>query len=276
MRRMNNGSYQDILRNELARRCAENSNYSLRAFAKHLDVEPAQLSRVLNGKQNISPAMAQLIAEKLFKRGRDKDQFISLVELAVARNDRAKELALAKVRKLSPAEPALQLQLDTFTIISEWYHFAILDLVGLHDFISTSEKIAAYLGITEIEAKLAIDRLMKLCLLENRDGRLVKTQAKIATTNGVPSSGLRKFHKQMILKAVDAIDSQSIDQRYLRTKTMSISRSELPKFIKLIEDFLDNVSKLVASAEAPQQKDALYQLNVQLFDLKKTNGKDKK
>jgi len=267
--------YQDILKQELSKRCSQNQKYSLRAFSRYLDLQPAQLSRVLNGKQNISSAAANLIAEKLFKLERDREYFISLVELATARRSHAKERALQKIRKLAPSDSPVQLQLEVISVISDWYHFAILDLMALHDFNPTSINIASYLGISEIEVKFAVERLLKLGLLENVNGKLKKTHVKIATPNGIPSACLRKFHYQMLQKATESIETQSVNQRYLRTKTMSIARNELPKYFKLVEDFFEQVGKLVTSIEAPRKKDALYQLNLQLFDLKKQKNNRK-
>src|SRR5690348_11445475 len=128
---VNEMGYQSILKEQLSKRCAEKTQYSLRAFALHLGIEPAQLSRVLNGKQNIPSAAASSIADKLFKQERERQYFVSLVELATAKKPQAKERALKRVQKFAPSESPVQLQLDVMAVISEWYHFAILDLAAL-------------------------------------------------------------------------------------------------------------------------------------------------
>lgn len=50
---------------ELKRRVDKNSAYSLRAFAKNLQIEPSLLSKILSGKHNLSHAMLLRLCEKL-------------------------------------------------------------------------------------------------------------------------------------------------------------------------------------------------------------------
>ena len=62
---------------------------------------------------------------------------------------------LARIRLQKTAVPEYQqLQMDTFRVISDWYHFGILELTYLKSFKSDPRWIAKALGITEIEAVL--------------------------------------------------------------------------------------------------------------------------
>lgn len=49
----------------LRRRQNRNAAYSLRAFARDLEIAPAHLSQVLNGKRRLSPDLASRLASKL-------------------------------------------------------------------------------------------------------------------------------------------------------------------------------------------------------------------
>jgi len=53
------------LQNTLIERTSSNPSYSLRAFAKHLNIEPSALSKILNGKRRISKKMFTKISLKL-------------------------------------------------------------------------------------------------------------------------------------------------------------------------------------------------------------------
>ena len=50
----------------------------------------------------------------------------------------------------------VQLTLDHFSVISEWYHFAILSLAETQDFKSYPAWIAGRLGISQKDAKAAV------------------------------------------------------------------------------------------------------------------------
>jgi PAS domain S-box-containing protein len=69
----------DFLELELNRRKNNNSRYSLRAFAKFLDIGPATLSRILNGQQDLSIAITKKILNKLKVSSEERVLFISSV-----------------------------------------------------------------------------------------------------------------------------------------------------------------------------------------------------
>lgn len=60
-----NQDFRQYLREELARRCQKNTQFSLRGFARMLEIEPSSLSKLLNGKRRITEAMLQRLAQKL-------------------------------------------------------------------------------------------------------------------------------------------------------------------------------------------------------------------
>lgn len=58
-------SYRDLLLDELRRRQARNVRYSLRAFARALDMDPSTLSKILRGKRALSMRKAFDLAMRL-------------------------------------------------------------------------------------------------------------------------------------------------------------------------------------------------------------------
>lgn len=264
-------TYRDLLKTELVNRTKTNPRYSLRAFARDLSIEPGQLSRVLNGKKNISQSVASYIANKMFDDVRKQEYFVTLVELATAKREDIKKNALNKLMDIGSTEslgasPAMRLELETFKAMSDWYHSAILCLTSLKEFQPQPSWIARYLGISEIEAKTAVQRLLDLGLLVVEAGTLKQTSKKLATSNGVPSEVIRNYHKQMIGKALESVEGQKIEQRYLRGKTIAVSKEDLPRYQKAVENFMQEISGIVAKTETT---DAIYQVNLQLFELKK-------
>src|SRR4051812_48629814 len=57
--------FRQLLQEELLRRCRVNPKYSLRGFARLLDVSPTYLSLILNGKRPIPVKLRTEIAERL-------------------------------------------------------------------------------------------------------------------------------------------------------------------------------------------------------------------
>lgn len=79
-----------VLRDELARRKTRNSRYSLRAFARFLEIDPASLSRVLSGKQDLSVQSGIIILTKLALPAEKAAPFIA----AIANDKRNRSMAL--------------------------------------------------------------------------------------------------------------------------------------------------------------------------------------
>jgi hypothetical protein len=68
-----------VLKNELEARRARNPRYSLRAFSKWLEMDPAALSRIFNGKQDLSPKACSRILNKLALPDPDRELFLASV-----------------------------------------------------------------------------------------------------------------------------------------------------------------------------------------------------
>lgn len=131
--------YRSILKAELAKRCGANPRYSQRAFARDLDLSPSRLSEILSRRYGLSRVAAQGIAKRIGLAKEECRRFLDLVESEHARSKVAREAA--KDRLNSDSEQS-QLQMDAFAIVSDWYHFAILELTCLKDFVSDNRWIA--------------------------------------------------------------------------------------------------------------------------------------
>lgn len=257
--------FQELLRASFLRRNAANQRYSLRAFARDLDMEPAQLSRILSCKQKLSAGKAHSVAEKLFESPVEREYFVSLVEAATARREKARHEAESKVRRLEQESASQELPADSLRSFSSWLHVAILDLAELVPISGGQHARAArLLGVSGLEAKLAIESLLQAGLLIPRKGRLRKCAERLRTSSGIPSAVIRSLHKQLIGKALEAIDTQSVEERYLSAKTLTIARADLPKVRALIDELNRKLGELAA---APGKKNELYQVNLQAFRL---------
>ena len=90
----------------------------------------------------------------------------------------------------------VQLGEDTFSIISDWYHYAILSLARIKNTSADPKLVARRLGISSVEARGAIERLRKLGFIEIKRGCLKRTSLPLTTLTDVPSAARKKYHKQ--------------------------------------------------------------------------------
>lgn len=249
---------------EFKRRKSANVHYSLRSFSKLLELSPAFLSKLLNGQKDLSLDRAVSIAEKLGFNSEETRHFCQLIQLNKSRSAKTRE-ALLRTNSADAADEFQNLSLEVFQVISDWYHYAILELAACYPTRLDSALVSKNLGISKNEAAEALERLLSLKLLEKVNGRWRKLKTFLATPSEVPSRALRNFHSQMIQKSLVAMEEQPVDLRDISGMTIPISLDKVSLAKKEIRQFRRKMAKLLDSSHATD----VYQLNIQFFSLTK-------
>jgi uncharacterized protein (TIGR02147 family) len=253
--------YKVAIQEELAKRCEKNPRYSLRAFAKALELEPGVLSLILSGKKTPSFKTAQLILARLDLEPEQIQDFLS--SLAQAHKSRGMKRLSPHFKKMAIRPTIPDLSIDLFRVIGDWYHYAILMLTFIEGFKNDSNWIAVQLRISPSEAKLAVDRLMNLELLIEKDGKLIAQEGYSLADKTISTVSLRKHQQQVLEKAIVSLQNDSIDDRSMTSFTMAIDPEKIPEAKKLIERFTNEMSALMEGGRRLQ----VYQLGVALYPL---------
>lgn len=237
---------------EFARIKARNSRMTLRALARRLELSPGRLSEFLSGKRRITVKTAQRISERLALDPARKHHFLRTIG-SPGRAGRASE---------SPTNYHL-LALDQFALIADWYHYAILSLTEIKGFKSKEEWIAKRLGISTIQVRAALQRLVRVGLLKVEDGRWVTTGRNLETPSDIASSALRRSHRQDLKRAMRALDEVALEERDITAMTMAIDVRRLPEAKRRIREFRKDMARFLEHGEANE----VYNLNIQLIPL---------
>lgn len=262
-------NYRTYLKSVLAQKKAQNPRFSERAFSRFLDLNPAHLNLLLRGKKNISQEVAVSISEKLNLSEIEKDYFCTLVALETTKNLNTKTLISKRLERIYPKFQYHTLELDQFCLISDWYHYAIIEMTQLQKFKNNPSWIATQLSISKEEVEIAIDRLLRLKILENKNGKLVKKNPFLITRSEEHNDALQKFHTQTLQYAQKALKEQPSKEREFGSITMSIDPSKLKAAKEKMKQFRLEMAKFLS--EGP--KTQTYQLSMQLFKL--TTGEKK-
>lgn len=199
-----------------------NPRYSLRAFANFLKIDPSTLSQLMSGKRPLSKKYINKFADCF---DFSEEQFI---EVCTGK----KKILKNKFNDLS---------IDMFTSISDWHHDAILELTHLKNFKSDIKWVAEKLGINYNQAKLAIDRLLKLELLEmNPDGSWTDANKNnlVSFDKKTTNTALKKYQKQLLDLSKKSIDEDRRGESRDHTSFIfSMDKSILNEVHKKIKDF---------------------------------------
>ena len=237
------------LQQELVDKCKANPKYSLRAFARRLKIEPSFLSKVLAGKRAVTPTLISRLAPYLELSPTDLEKFTSPKQ----------DISFQ------------QLTIDTFQMISDWYHYAILELMTVEGFENSPKWIAGKLGIKPAEAQAAVERLLRLEMLSlDEEGNLVNTSGNHTTVgNEFTAIAFRKLQKQILDQSKVALEEVPIEFRDQSSMTMAISSSLLPEAKKMLKDFRRNFCSDLQKRDI--SRDEVYQLSMSFFPVTKLN-----
>lgn len=244
------GRLVDQLNRTFEERKAKNSSYSLRAFARSLEMDSSSVSAILRGKRAISPKIAQKLIDAL----------------GIVDPMEAQTLVMDTITEHEVTDESLRYQelgMDTAETIASWQYFAILALLELHDFSGNEPEISRRLNVPLTLVVESLNRLEKLELIRKKGKRWMLTGKNLATSAPVANQALREGHRQHIQKAVQSLDKDANDLRDISGITMAICRSRLPQAKKLIQDFRRRMSAFLEEGN----KNSVYRLNVQLFPL---------
>jgi uncharacterized protein (TIGR02147 family) len=262
-------THQSFLTREFSRRKQRNPSYSLRSFARDLGIASSKLSQILKGSCGLSGKRAEEIAQCLGLSKRDTELFILCAESQHSRSRSGKIQARELLKRLSSSAEYQSLDLDRFSIIRDWYHFAILELTEVQDFSPEFNWIARRLGISTTEAKDAVERLLDFGLLRKDEPRgLKQTQINLATPSGIPSRELRDHHSQILRRAEESLEKVELSRRDISEVTMAIDSKKIAEASEWIKEFR---RKFCHDIQASPEKDRVYCLAIQFFPLDKKN-----
>lgn len=236
---------------------SKDSRFSRRAFSKRLGLSAGAMSELLNGRRSVSIKLIQRICERL---GLDPSERAKLLDLYSKKKTRDQSRPETEVIGIDD----LRLSADQFRVIGDWYHFAILSLMDTSDFRSEIPWIAERLGISVATARSAVERLIRLGIVqEDEKGHFTYSGQTYRTPDDVPDAAIRLAHFELLDKARKALDSLPVDERDFTSVILRLSPEQLPRAKEMIRRFQN---KLLAELAANPQSE-VYQLGMQLFPL---------
>lgn len=265
---MTTPNYRQTITDSFTERRQRNPGYSLRAFARDLQVSPSHLCEVLQQRENISPKVAAKLVVRMGLGPREAEFFMASVQAVYGRSNAVKKQGLARLSSLQKKLDFKELTQGTFDAITNWYHLAILELLRLpqsRPIENLPQWIAKKLDLHQAEVDGALRRMTQLGLLQKKANRLVPTNQNIETTANVSSAAIRHFHDQILKKASQALHQQGVDQRSMNSLVLAFPKNKVSEAAKMINDFCRKFNETYDSEQGPC--DSVYCLGFQFFEL---------
>jgi uncharacterized protein (TIGR02147 family) len=256
-------SAQEALQHALLKQFTQyktrNRSYSLRAYAKRLNINSGALSAIMAGSRRVSPILAERLINKMALSPEEIEQIESLFEL--------------EKKKINEGQThTLQLRSDQFHAIVDGIHFSLLCLMETHDYRSDVEWMAKRLGETPTRIKQALTRLERLDLVRfSQKGEWKSTGERLRTSDGVADLAVRRFHEERLEEAKDKLHSVPVDDRDFFASTLAIKKSRLPLAKQLVREF----KKKMESVLEKDPKDEVYRICIQVYPVTQIESDNK-
>jgi len=228
------------------------------------------LHDLLKGKKKITLSHLFYLTNGLELSDKEKQYLSLLIQYENAKDSTEKRPIEKAIIEIRPEESTVVLQEQTFKMISEWFHMAILEFCKQSNVSPSVSEIKS--GLSKIVSAQQVDsgirRLVTLGLLEEEyhaeNYTYKPRQNRLTTTDGVSSEAIRNHHGQVLEVAKVALKSQGPEERISNSCAMAIDSSKLLMAQDLITEFRSKLYNMLGTGPV---KDKTYQLTIQLFNL---------
>jgi uncharacterized protein (TIGR02147 family) len=261
-------SYRTFLREMFLARKAENARFSYRVFSRLAGLKSSNfLKLVMEGKRNLSAQTVRPFAKALGLGREETNFFETLVLFDQAADADEKNRHYEKIAQFQSYKDISPLDVSQYAYFSNWHFVALRELVTLKDFKEDApwinRRLKSKLHPEEIRQALRILVELKL-LTRNTQGRLKQTVEKVSTTPEMGSLAVINFHREMLRKASESLEKSRTAHRDVSALTVGLSKAQFERIRDRIAQFRREIH---AIASESGDKDAIYQINFQLFNL---------
>jgi uncharacterized protein (TIGR02147 family) len=251
-----------------------NPHFSFRSFSNKAGFKTKDfLYRVLHGEKNLSQASVFKLAGALGLKREEIQYFEILVKFNQSPNTKEKDFyyqSLVALRnEYSVSAEAYRVEEQQYEFYSRWWHTAVRSVLDMYDFKGDYKWLAKKLDppITPTQAEQSVELLQSLGLIvHDSSGKYIATHKSLTTGTPVLPLAITKFHLGTLELASRALDLSPREERDLSCLTLGISRKTLDRIKVKLRRFRAELLKL---AEADEEADTVYHLNLHMFPLSK-------
>jgi uncharacterized protein (TIGR02147 family) len=262
------GDYRAFLADAYAYEKAARYGFSVRVFARRAGIRSSNYLRlVIDGKRNLSRAMAARFAQGVGLRGAEAEFFGELVDYGQAASAPERNRSYERLARFRQFRAVRQLDSAQAEYHSRWYLPALRELVRRADFREDPRWIASQLlpRISAREAKQALGLLLRLGMLERGpDGALRQATPLVTTGAGPLGHHVFSYHHMMLERAGEALESVPHDEREVSCITVCVSDAGMRELKQRVRAFR---RELLQIAELGNEPERVVQINFQLFPM---------
>ena len=221
----------------------------------------------MDGDRNLSSVSVEKFAKALKLDREEKRFFEDLVAFNQAEDVEEKNDAFERIAASQRFRSARRIDSSMFEYLSRWYHPVIRELAARNDFREDPEWIADKLRprVPAEEVDKSLELLFDMGLLERDDeGNVSRGNPSLTTGHEVRSLAIGNYHRQMLERAEESIESVDRELRDVSALTVCVEPEMVDELKERIHAFRETLLDLCDREEEPE---TVFQMNFQLFPL---------
>lgn len=240
-----------FLQSELNKRKAKNNRYSLRAFARALQVEPSALSKFIN-EQRV-PSMK--IVNRLLKNLEVSEKEYENIRHWVS------QFQMAKKEFISFDEEELENQIQI-------HHLLVLEGLRLPAFAQSLDRLRQYLRMESTIFFQILQDLEKMNLITCEWGHCrTKTPkaVRVSVPRAITSEKMKSIQIEFLKMAYQALEKTPVQFRHNSTMTVAIPSESLECFVELLNKIKHRIN--LEAEKRKEQADSVYNFTFAIYPL---------
>lgn len=247
-----------MLRTKFLEYKSRNKNFSVRAFAKRLEMQPGATNEILKGERRVSRKIAERIAEKLNLDPTERNDLLKDFPVKLRRSSKH------SIQKNGQELQAMKLSADQYASVSEWIHFAILSIMKTIDFKQDTTWISERFGVSAREVERALERLENIDLIvRDEQGHISRTSSSVSTTDDVLNLSLQKAHLADLELAKEKLQTLTPAERDFSFLIFNGHPRHLPEAKEILRRAQDEIEALMDQDEPKE----VYKICTYLYPL---------
>lgn len=259
-------NYRTFLRDYIDEQKLRFPHFSNRYFCRKSGISsPSLCAEVISGKRNLTGRTIAALCKGMALTQRDADYFRCLVHYNQSKSIDEQSLYLVELKKYRKKISTGIIPADSFDYFEHWCNPALRELACIADWHDDYDLLGRMLHppVSGATARKSIDMLIRTGFLKkHEDGTYTQSSPAITTGNNVV--GVRSLNRQLGELGIASIEGLPVDERYISSMTVGISKKTYQALLQEIESFKDRLRNIV---DEDDQSDSVYNVNIHLFPL---------
>jgi uncharacterized protein (TIGR02147 family) len=263
-----NKDYRSYLSQALDQRAETERGQRMR-LARFIEVHPTYITRILDGRADLSPEQAQKVNEFLGHTPAESRLFLSLVLYARAGTKNLKDIYEEEIRKQKDEKSLLKNKTRFNRVLSaeeqaryysSWYYAAIHICVSVANF-NTKESISMALSLTPVTVNEVLEFLTEIGILSRNGTDYRQGETNLFLTPDSPFIG--KHHLNWLAQAIVSLDERK-EGDFHYSSVSSCSQEDKKKAREVLLNAANEIRTITSSSK---KSETLFAWNIHLFGL---------